>query len=320
MIILILSMIFANVFSVEQEWFLPNPLHGSAKNVSKPLMYKKGTVEYKILQLALDIEAVLPTKLYDKEYRAKFMSLIPVPKSMHKNFTERQNLYTDVKMLIKHKYVSEQKGFLVAHGAVTETSRKLINQENTLRKELYSLIASHLKINSTERIKQIPNIYGSAIVNLKYYIMLTREPSSMNNSKALTSMTTSYKFENVLKKLDTFAKKYSYNFRSKNILKNSANIVLEYSKCEDKPVAFNLMLCKVSHSKPICKNKIAKTLLEGLLLNNGVIMWIEQVQNTQTVFLSNDKTEDKDLMFCKGQKFSFFDTFSQYLIKENKHK
>ena len=320
MIILILSMFFANGFSLEQEWFLPTYLHGTAKNASKPVMYKKGTVEYKILQLALDIEAVLPTKLYDKEYKKKFMSLIPVPKSMHENFSKRQNMYTDIKTLKRHKYVLEQTGFLLPHGAVTDVSRNLINKENTLRKSLYSLIASHLSIKDTNTIQKVPKIYGGASVNLKYYIMLTREPSDMSSSSALTSMTTSYSFENVLKKINGFSEKYSYKLQSNIASKNKAKLVLEYDKCGAKTVSFKLILCKVSNSRPLCESKIAKGLLDGLLLEKGALMWIEKVKGKRTVFLSSDKTEDTDLMFCKEQRFSFFDTFSQYLIKEKKQK
>ncbi|MBN1113797.1 MAG: hypothetical protein JXA66_00510, partial [Oligoflexia bacterium] len=140
MIIVLLIASMLN-FAVPREWVIsPKLSHGSMDSEMKTAnipTYSKSSLEYAAQQIALEYENVLP--VFNPKHKDIYLSNLP--KVFHKNFGERVLIFSEINSLKneRKKATEGDDGLLKPSEDASEADNKLIEAENSNRKELFSL-------------------------------------------------------------------------------------------------------------------------------------------------------------------------------------
>jgi len=267
--------------------------------------YKADSVEYNIQQTALNIEAVLPTKIVNPDYKDAYLDVAKVPKSIRDNFTKRNELYNEInKMKLFGKAKELDTGYLEAVEGTSAEEADKIKKENEYRKELFDLIATDLKLKTKDKAK-IPAIYAEVIKYLKDYSVSTTSVSASKNQQTtnvFASMPSIYKYKTVwdavIKVLSE--EKFTIVKRDKEKFSSEGAITVEY-KCGTEGRFFVIKLCEIKKKKPVkCKDEAAKDDRLYSSLDEGTMIWVEKGKEK-----NKDKTlivDDQNLIkFCTGE-------------------
>jgi hypothetical protein len=304
-----------------REWV--NVLRGEVEsNEYKVPNYKKDSLEYKILQIALDIENLIPTTI-DPKYEDYF--LINIPSEFHINFKARNKIYKDIKELKENGKATElDDGLLTATDSSLTSEKDLITNENNLRKELFVLIAKNLKVkDTTKNINMVSKVYSNAIKYQKHYALVEYNSSgiSFKDSTVLTSMASSYSFKVILDNLISLLKDEDYII-DENKSDNASSTLMTSYTCEGKKkekVNFVIKICSIKEKKLLnCKDNLHENLYS--YVTDGAVIWVEKSKKLPTLSFSTEESEEQKLLVCKDMEFDIFEKLSEKLISsENKN-
>jgi uncharacterized protein YdbL (DUF1318 family) len=311
MYLLKLLMFLSFTLSAGQWVIKDNIYHGKTSKVKSSIpKYIKGTIEYKILQTALDIENIIPTMI-DKKYEKYFLSNIP--EIIRENFKKRNATYPELAELKKQGKVVEVKtGFLKKEKDLLDSEQKILEKENENRKKLYSLIAKHLKLKPKDKNK-VAGVYHNALMYQKYYALVDykKKTSSILKSEVLLALASSYKIKTISKRLEDILKeeKYEYSFDN-NVYK------VNYT-CENKDEVFFLIkICEIKNKNlKNCENNVSENIYSHI--NSGTLVWAENIKDKNGLKFSSNLDEDQELIVCKNQVFDVFDRLSKEIINED---
>ena len=319
-ILLLVSILGAE--PTKQQWIVtPKVSFGAMDepvNIDIP-RYKPDTVEYKILQLALDMENVFP---YDTQYESTYLS--NVPQSLHAMAAKRNTIYMKIAAAKRAGRVAENDGtgLLDASASATPAEMEVVTAENENRKELYALISKYLKLSSSEQDK-VSKIYGQAIKYQKYYAV-SSEPvfNAQQDTHILTSMASSYKFKGVWDGLINVLNDEKFTMEKADINQTDGIISPRY-KCGADEKSFVIRLCTVKEKKlSSCKNGPKDESLYSYV-NNGTLIWIEAAKDkTKTLLIADESSESEEIKYCKGdtRKFDLLEKLSSKLIAADPNK
>lgn len=278
--------------------------------------YKPDSTEYKVLQLALDVENVFP---YDTQYESTYLSNIP--QAIHAIAAKRNITYIKISALKKTGKISENEntGLLDGVNITNQTEIELIKLENANRKELFDTISKYLKLSSSDQEKT-PKLYAQAIKYQKYYA-LSSEPmfTLQQDTNILTSMASSYKFKTVWDGFINVLNDEKLTLEKTDINLSEGTLSPRY-KCGTEDKSFIIRLCAIKENKLLnCKNAPTNESLYSYV-SNGTLIWIEGTKDkNKTLILAADTNEYEELKYCKGEpkKFDLLEKLSSKLIAED---
>jgi len=283
-------------------WIIPKVSHGEVKDAPNIKEYKKDTIEYKILQLALDIENLVRSNI-DLKYKNVFLSVLPDNKKLHDNVLKRNKNYKTIELLKKENKIKKEAALLKETKKLKKIEADLLNEENKDREELYKLIIQILSIEK-EKETLVKEVYFQALDNFKFYSLKeTSSPSSSSDSSFLSYIVSNYSFDDVLKVLkgDTKNKgileEEGFSFDTSKDLK--FNILIPTYACEKdefnskakiKNRSFIIKLCPIKDSLiQMCDLK--DDIFKNTAVKNGTIIIInknnEESYNDKTLFYSS---------------------------------
>jgi hypothetical protein len=275
--------------------------------------YKPETSEYKILQIALDIENVFP---YDVQYESTYLSNIS---SDLRAITSKRNA-THMKVAAAkkagHVLENETTGLLDASELATPAEKELMAAENANRTELYSLIAKRLRLGSSDKGK-VSTIYAQAIKYQKYYA-LSDEPvfTEQKDAHILTSMASSYKFKTVWDGLVKVLEEEGFTLEKGDSDAAKGTLSPRY-KCGSDDKSFMVKLCTIKSNKlSSCKNGPKDESLYSYV-SDGTLIWVEGAKDkNKTLVIADDKSEFEEIKYCKDEprKFDLLEKLSSKLI------
>ncbi|MCX6113418.1 MAG: hypothetical protein NTY22_09120 [Proteobacteria bacterium] len=322
MIYILLLFSFLNAAEPSRQWIVtPRVSFGAMNepvNIDIP-RYKPDTVEYKILQQALDLESVFP---YDVQYESTYLSNIP--QSLHDIASKRNTTYMKIAATKKAGKAVENDttGFLDASTLATPAETEVINTENANRKELYSLISKYLKLNATEKEK-VAKLYAQAIKYQKYYA-LSGEPvfTVQQDTHILTSMASSYKYKTVWENFVNVLNEEKFILEKADMNQPEGMMLPKY-KCGTEERRFVIRLCTIKDKKLSgCKNSPKDESLYSYV-NSGTLIWIEGTKDKdKTLILTDESNESQEIRYCKGEtkKFDLLEKLSSKLIAADPNK
>jgi len=309
-------------------WIIPKISHGEVKEAVSIKEYKKDSLEYKILQLALDIENLVRSNI-DIKYKSVFLSILPDNNKLHENVLRRNKNYQNIEVLKKENKIKEGTT-LNELKKLKKSEAEILNNENKDREELYTLIAEILLIDK-EKQNIIKEVYFEALNNFKFYSLKeTNSPTSSSDTSFLTYIISNYSYEDVLKVLKG-------DHKNKGLIEEQGfaidtskdlklNILILLYACEkdefmpnskNKNRSFIIKLCPIKNNVvQMCdlKEDIFKTAVK-----NGTIIIInntdEEANKDKTLFYSSAVNEDIEIMLCKKTPFKLLEDLSQSLLK-----
>ncbi len=281
--------------------------------------YKPDTVEYKIIQVALDMESVFP---YDIQYESTYLS--NTPQTLRESASKRNTNYIKIAAAKKAGKATENDatGLLDASASATPTEIDVINTENTDRKELYELISKFLKLSSTDKDK-VAKLYAQAIKYQKYYA-LSSEPvfTIQQDPHILTSTVSIYKHKTVWDGLINVLNEEKFILEKSDINQAEGTLTPKY-KCGTEPRTFVIRLCTIKDKKlSSCKNAPKDESLYSSS-NHGTLIWIEGAKDKdKTLVLTGETNESEEIKYCKGEdkKFDILEKLSSKLIAADPNK
>ncbi|MEI6093291.1 MAG: hypothetical protein WCQ47_06375 [bacterium] len=317
-ILLLISSIL-NAAEQPREWVItPKVSFGTMEepiNIDIP-RYKPDSIEYKILQLVLDVENVFP---YDTQYESTYLSNIP--QVLHSIAAKRNLTYMKISALKKAGKATENEitGFLDSAATTSPTEMDLIKSENANRKDLYEAISKNLKLSTSEQEKT-PKLYAQAIKYQKYYA-LSSEPmfTVQQDTNILTSMASSYKLKTVWDGFISVLNDEKLVLEKTDINLSEGTLSPKY-KCTTEERSFLIRLCAIKENKLLnCKNAPTNESLYSYV-SNGTLIWIEGAKDkNKTLFLADNANEYEEIRYCKEEprKFNLLEKLSSKLIAED---
>ena len=281
--------------------------------------YKTDTAEYKIIQIALDLESVFP---YDVQYESTYLS--NTPQTLRAIAAKRNTNYMKIAAAKKAGKATENDttGLLDTSSLATPAEVDVVNTENTDRKELYELISKFLKLSSTDKDK-VAKLYAQAIKYQKYYA-LSSEPifTVQQDPHILTSMASSYKHKTVWDGLVNVLNEEKFTLEKADINQSEGTLTPKY-KCAAEDRSFVIRLCTIKDKKlSSCKNAPKDESLYSYV-NNGSLIWVEGAKDKdKTLILTGESNESEEIKYCKGEdkKFDILEKLSSKLIAADPNK
>ena len=330
-LLLVSSMLFAS--STAPKAVAPKPKTDFARSsanyvpetentsITQAPQYKPSTIEYKIQQIALNIESVLPSKIINLDYKDTYLDTAGVPKEMRDNFMSRNVLYNDIiKIKIMDRAKENTNGLLeaVPMTASTEDNDK-IKAENALRTDLFALIVKHLSIKSEQDKAKVPGIYAEAIKYLKDYSLNAQQVPQKKNLWYITSITTIYKYDAVWDTLLKVLKDEEY-ILDKNAANKSKGTISAKYKCGQEERAFDLKLCALKENK-LYNCKEVKDDDVSTKVPDGTVVWVQKGKD-KTLIVSEETLGDQNVKLCKddNRTFDVLEKLSGILIESDKTK
>ena len=268
--------------------------------------YKVDTIEYKIQQVALNIESVLPSKIINPDYKDAYLDTAGVPKEMRNNFMSRNALYNDViKMKIMDRAKENPNGLLEGTIAVTVEDSEKIKMENNFRTELFALIVKHLNLRTEQEKNKVPTIYAEAIKYLKdYSLTAPAAPAQKKETKVIVSITSIYKQDAVWDALIKVLKDENYVLDKNAIDKGNGSINVKYN-CAQEERTFVVRLCVLKESK-LYKCKDAKDDELYASVPEGVIVWVEKGKDKdKSLIVAEETLGNQNIKLCKDDERIF---------------
>jgi len=283
--------------------------------------YKLGTVEYRIQQIALNIEAVLPSKIINLEYKDAYLDTAGVPKETRDNFMSRNALYNDIiKIKIMDKAKENPNGLLEASSTASTEDSDKIKSENALRTELFVLIANNLNLKKEKEKGKVPIIYAEAIKYLKDYSLNTQAVPPKRNLWFITSITTIYKYDVVWDTLLKVLKDDNYILEKKAADKSKGLIDVKY-KCGQEERSFALKICTLKDNNLRNCSKDVKDEDVSTRVPDGTIVWVQKGKNKdKSLIVSEESLGDQNIKLCKDdpRPFDVLEKLSGILIEADK--
>ncbi len=292
-------------------------------STTPPPQYKTGSIEYKIQQIALNIESVLPSKIINPEYKEAYLDTAGVPKEMRDNFMSRNSLYNDIiKIKIMGKAKENPNGLLEADATASVEENDKIKAENNLRTESFTLIVKHLNLKSDKEKDKVPTIYAEAIKYLKDYSLTVPAPSEQKKeSKIITSITSIYKQDAVWDALIKVLKEENYILDKKTTDKSNGSINVKYN-CGQEERSFIMRLCAIKGSKLYkCKEAADNDLYVSV--PEGVKVWAEKGKDQDKSLVVIEATiGEQNVKLCKDDDrgFDVLEKLSSSLIEADNAK
>jgi len=271
-----------------------------APATTPPPQYKTDTIEYKIQQVALNIESVLPSKIINPDYKDVYLDTAGVPKEMRDNFMSRNVLYNEIiKIKIMERAKELPNGLLEATSTASVEDGDKIKLENNLRTELFDLIVKHLNIKNEQDKNKVPTIYAEAIKYLKDYSLTAPAPSvSKKETKVIASITSIYKQDAVWDALISVLKNENYILDKKAIDKSQRVINVKYN-CAQEERSFIMRLCTIKDSK-LYKCKDTKDTELSVSVTEGIIVWVEKGKDKdKSLIITEDTVGFQNVKLCK---------------------
>lgn len=282
--------------------------------------YKPGTIEYKIQQIALNIESVLPSKIINPDYKEAYLDTAGVPKEMRDNFMSRNTLYNDIiKIKIMDKAKENTNGLLEAVPTASIEDNDKIKAENTLRTDLFALIVKNLNIKSDQDKAKVPSIYAEAIKYLKDYSLNAQQVPQKKDLWFITSITTIYKYDTVWDTLLKVLKDEEYILEKNAANKNKGSINVKY-KCGQEERTFDLKLCALKENK-LHNCKDIKDDDVTTKVPDGTVVWVQKGKDKdKTLIVSEETLGDQNVKLCKDDSrvFDVLEKLSGILIDSDK--
>lgn len=278
-----------------------------------PPQYKADTIEYKIQQIALNIESVLPSKIINPEYKEAYLDTAGVPKEMRNNFMSRNGLYNDInKMKIMEKAKELPTGLLEATATALIEDNDKIKSENNFRTELFALIVKHLDIKNEQDKNKVPSVYAEAIKYLKDYSLTVPAPSAQKKeTKVVSSITSIYKQDTVWEALLKVLKDENYILDKKAIDKANGSINVKYT-CAQEERSFLMRLCLIKASKLYkCKDSTDNELYVSV--PEGVKVWVEKGKDEEKslIIMEDINIGAQSVRLCKDDDSRVFDVLEK---------
>ncbi|MFH1223307.1 MAG: hypothetical protein V1647_03070 [Pseudomonadota bacterium] len=269
--------------------------------------YKPETVEYKIQQMALNIEAVLPTRIVNLDYKDAYLDVANVPKTIRNNFMSRNSIYNDIyKLKLLGKAKELDSGELETLKKASKEEEELIKKENTYRSELFDLISLNLSLKSADKAK-VPTIYAEVTKYLKDYSVSTSTAQNKTHQETnvLVAMPSIYDYKTVWDKLIKvlLEEKFVIEKKDKERKGTDGTMTVKY-KCGTEDRAFIIKLCTIKNKKPVkCKGDQAKDDTLYSTLDKGTMLWVEKGKGKTLIV--DEMSPDKDIKFCAGEERVF---------------
>jgi hypothetical protein len=295
-----------------------------APSTTPPPQYKTDTIEYKIQQVALNIESVLPSKIINPDYKEAYLDTAGVPKLMRDNFTSRNAIYNDIiKIKIMEKVKELPSGLLESNATASTEENDKLKIENNLRAELFALIVKHLNIKSEQEKKKVPTVYAEAIKYLKDYSLTIPAPAAQKKeTQVITSITSIYKQDAVWDTLLKVLKDENYIIDKNAIDKSKGSINVKYN-CTQEERTFVMRLCAIKESKLYkCKDATDSDLY--VAVPEGVKVWVEKGKDKEKslIVMENTTVGDQSVKLCKDdvRVFDILEKLSGSLIEADNAK
>lgn len=282
--------------------------------------YKPNTIEYKIQQIALNIESVLPSKIINPDYKDSYLDIAGVPKEMRNNFMSRNALYNDIiKIKIVGRVKENANGLLEALPTAVPEDNDKIKAENALRADLFSLIVSNLNIKNDQDKAKVPGIYAEAINYLQDYSLNAQQVPQKKDLWFITSITTIYKYDVVWDTLLKVLKEEEY-ILDKNAANKSKGLISVKYKCGQEERTFDLRLCALKENK-LHNCKEVKDDDVSTKVPDGTVVWVQKGKDKdKTLIVSEETVGDQNVKLCKddSRAFDVLEKLSGTLIEANK--
>lgn len=318
--------LFLTLFSNPRTWVIPTIYHGEVKDAVSIPDYTKDSIEFKILQLSLDIENLIRSHTMDPKYKDVYFSSLPKSKALENSCLKRNKNYLSIENLKKSMSIDEDgKGLLVSKKALNKTEAKLLEDENINRKELFLIICDILSLEKEKICPKVSEIYAQSIINFKIYALKETNTNQTIDDSFLTYMVSNYKYETVIKVLKKMLKEQKFSLDTKLDLKTNV-LIPSYACLNDefnasskiKDYSFVVKLCTVKNNK-IVNCTLNSEYFNNVAIENGTLIIVNKVKDGKTLSYSNDKTEDLEIMLCKKTKFSLIEDLSQKLLTDDKN-
>jgi len=275
-------------------------------STTPPPQYKSDTIEYKIQQLALNIESVLPSKMINPDYKEAYLNTAGVPKGMRANFMSRNMIYNDIiKIKIMDRAKETSNGLLEVTTTASIEDNEKIKLENNFRIELFALIAKELNIKNEQDKNKVSTIYAEAIKYLKDYSLTVPATSTeKKETKVIASITSIYKQDAVWNALINALKEENYILEKNAIDRSNGSINVKYA-CAQEERSFLMRLCVIKGSK-LYKCKEAKDDELSASVPEGVIVWVEKGKDKdKSLIVAEDTLGDQNVRLCKDDNRGF---------------
>lgn len=312
---------FLTLFSNPRTWIIPKISHGEVKDSVSIPEYSKDSIEFKILQLALDVENIVRSHTIDAKYKDAYFSNLPKSKALEENCLKRNKNYSILDNLKMTSSIDEDgKGFLTSKKALNKTEAKILEDENINRNELFKILCDVLTLDKEKVCPKVPEIYAQSIINFKIYALKETNTNQATDNTFLTYMVSNYSYEVVMKTLKNMLKEQNFFLNTKLDLKTNVLVPQYYcvndefnNSSKEAAYSFIVKLCTVK------TNKITNCTLDGdyfknVAIENGTLIIVSKAKDGKTLSYSNDKTEDLEIMLCKKSKFTLIEDLSQRLL------